>query len=267
MSVSEFSMIVDKILPFTDYVYLHVKGEPLLHPHLKEILDVCSENKLFANITTNGTQIGDVQDVLYHAKALRQINISLHSFENIDIARLNELDAYLRKIFDTATYLNQNTNTITAFRLWNLDKERMGEDTLRRNNYVLDKIEQAFPNSNLHHKLFTSNENSHNGIKLEDKIYLNFDYEFTWPSLTTPDMGETGFCYGLKNQLAILVDGTVVPCCLDGDGILNLGNIFKNDLSEVLASEISREIENGFAHRKITQELCRRCGYRMRFSK
>jgi radical SAM protein with 4Fe4S-binding SPASM domain len=104
-------------------------------------------------------------------------------------------------------------------------------------------------------------------LKLSNQIYLNQSYEFTWPDLNAPYIGETGFCYGLKDQLAILSDGTVVPCCLDGEGIINLGNIKTDTLKNILSSARSIAIQTGFACRNVVEPLCRHCGYRERFGR
>lgn len=264
MSLTEFSQILDKIKPYTNYVYLHIKGEPLMHPNLKEILDLCHQKSILTNITTNGTKISSVQDIISHAPALRQINISLHSFEDIAISRLKELDSYLNEIIITAKYLSENTNTITALRLWNLDKNNITKEAMERNNYILNILKHAFPS--LDYTEVTDSKLAQKGIKLGHNIYLNFDYEFSWPSLNTSYIGDTGYCYGLKTQLGILVDGTVVPCCLDENGIINLGNIFQDELHDILESTKAQNIIENFGNRRVTEELCQRCGYRERFS-
>lgn len=309
MSVDEFKHIINEITPFTDYVYLHVKGEPLMHKQLGEFLKICEENKLQVNITTNGTKVSAVKDILYSSAALRQLNISLHSFENVesytnmekhisaeshtDVEKnthienninveknttiekntnvnkntnvekntLEEFDIYFNQIITVAKYLKENTNTITAFRLWNLDKENLTKSNRERNHYVLEQLKSAFDID------FSIEEGlgRKNGIKLTERIYLNRDYEFDWPSMEASYIGDKGHCYGLKTQLAILVDGTVVPCCLDEDGTINLGNIFKENLSSILNSKRSVDIKEGFSRCNIVEELCKRCGYRERF--
>lgn len=258
VTVSEFEHIAESISPFTDYVYLHVKGEPLLHPNLSSILEICRKYSLQVNLTTNGTKLKETRDILYHSPSLRQINISLHSFERIESNRFSELDQYLETIFETAKYLRDYTNTISAFRLWNLAKNNLTAEGRKRNSYVLEKIEQAFC---LNYSLLETAQN----IKLDKQIYLNYDYEFVWPSLSAPFIGESGYCYGLKTQLGILADGSVIPCCLDGDGVITLGNIFDESLSEILNKERSINISTSFAKRQAVEELCQKCGYRERF--
>lgn len=261
MKVEEFEAIINKIKPYTDYVYFHVKGEPLLHKDLKTFLSICEKNNIHANITTNGTRIYQTKDILYTSSALRQINISLHSFENINEHTLDELDVFLNQIIEVAKHLRDHTKTITALRLWNLDKEKGSQSIRERNEYVLNKLEEAFSLDTPIEEVLGIKE----GMKLSERIYLNQDYEFAWPSLAVPYIGDEGYCYGLKTQLAILVDGTVVPCCLDGDGIISLGNIFHNTLDEILSTPRATGMQEGFACRKVVEDLCQRCGYRERF--
>ena len=83
MNVSDFSHIIDEVKKYTDYIYLHVKWEPLLNPNLDIFLDICDNNNLFVNITTNGTLLRKNYSVLSKHKCIRQINVSLHS-ENYD---------------------------------------------------------------------------------------------------------------------------------------------------------------------------------------
>ena len=83
--------------------------------------------------------------------------------------------------------------------------------------------------------------------------------------MTAPDGGEKVFCYGLRDQLGVLCDGTVVPCCLDHEGDIVLGNLFQEDLDAILASPRAQAIYRGFSDGKAAEELCRRCGYARRF--
>lgn len=267
LSVNDFERIVKEIVPYTDYIYLHIKGEPLLHPQLESILDICYRHQLHVNITTNGTLLYKARDILYHAPALRQINISLHSFEQdsttIGTHALEKLEHYISTILSSARYLSDYTDTITALRLWNLNKSDMDNDLVQVNTYIINRLIQEFPDSEL---ASTTQATMTRGIKLSNQIYLNFDYEFLWPSLDAPYVGDIGSCYGLRTQLGVLVDGSVVPCCLDGDGTIILGNVLQDQLSNILTSPRVMDISQGFINGKITEQFCQHCGYRSRFS-
>lgn len=103
------------------------------------------------------------------------------------------------------------------------------------------------------------------GVKIAPRVYLNQDHEFKWPSLMEPEDDGKGFCHALRSQAAVLVDGTVVPCCLDGEGVINLGNLLQTPFSEIVEGERANNLFYGFSRREAVEELCRKCGYRQRF--
>lgn len=268
MSTENFEHILTEISPYTDYVYLHVKGEPLLHEKLQDILSLCEKYHMHANITTNGTLIPKKKEILYHAAALRQVNISLHSFEHeeelsitnkISPSIFEELYNYINPILDYAKYMSTHTKAITALRLWNLEGECSNAVTHEKNRYVLSLLEQSFG-------LTIEPENITRGIKLMDRVFLNQDKRFEWPNLNIPELSTKGFCYGLGTQTAILVDGTVVPCCLDNEGDIALGNIFSESFSSIINGKRAQDMLHGFKNMVVVEELCKRCGYRHRFT-
>ncbi|MCB2294626.1 radical SAM protein [Clostridium algoriphilum] len=260
MSIETFIKILDQIKPYTDYIYFHVKGEPLLHPKLDEFLNLSYKKGFKVNITTNGTLISKVKDKLILAPSLRQINFSLHSFDGNECSSnkyeyINNIISYVKESID-------KTDTLFSLRLWNLDKDNITNLKTKKNCDLLFEIENAF---NLSYKI-EEEIIPGRGIKICDKVYLNQDYEFQWPDLNAIEDISPGFCYGLRNQVAILVDGSVVPCCLDGDGIINLGNIHGTNFSEIIESQRASDIFNGFSRREAVEELCRKCGYRKKFN-
>ena len=260
MEIDTFSKILDQIKPHADYIYFHVKGEPLLHPEIDKFLDL-SHNKGFkVNITTNGTLINKAKEKIFMKPALRQVNFSLHSFDGNDGDGNKE--EYINNILLFVKEAIADTNTFISLRLWNLDNDNVTNLQRERNRQILETIEKEF-------KLLYKIEEKvtpGSGIKIVDKIYLNQDPEFRWPDLNEEEDDGNGFCYGLRNQVAILVDGTVVPCCLDGEGVINLGNINKNHFSEIVENERANNIFDGFSRREAVEELCRKCGYRKKFN-
>lgn len=261
MKIETFSKILDQIKPYTDYIYFHVKGEPLLHPEIDKFLDLSYEKGFMVNITTNGTLIKEVTDKILMKPALRQVNFSLHSFDGNDTEQGK--DEYINNIICFVNQAVVKTEVITAFRLWNLDKDKATINQRKRNLEILSIIESEFK---LPYKI-EGEINPIKGIKIAEKVFLNQDYEFEWPALDKEEDFNKGFCYGLKTQIAILVDGTVVPCCLDGEGIINLGNIHKTLFSEIIQGERANRIYQSFSKKEVAEELCRKCGYRKRFNK
>lgn len=240
MSLDDFEKIIQKIAGYTNLVCLHVKGEPLLHPNLERILAILEKYQLQANITTNGTLITDKIEILKKSKAVRQLNISLHS-----LSQNNTLDeSYLKQVLDTTSTLE---NIIISYRLWNESKE---------NQKIFQMLEKLFQKDNIEEQL-----NQKNYVILKENVFLNRDQEFTWPNLSGPKIIESGHCLALRHQIAILVDGTVVPCCMDNDGDIPLGNILEEDLEDILEKPKTKEIKNNFQKGKITNDLCYTCGF------
>lgn len=259
MDISMFRKILDQIKAYTDYIYLHVKGEPLLHPEIDRFLDICHEKGFKVNLTTNGTLIGEVKDKLLSKPALRQINFSLHSFDGNEGAQ--DKDQYLSDILTFTKEALAKTKIMIALRLWNYEEDNLVNLELMKNNEILAAIEKEFDlQDSIEEKVLPGK-----GLKIADRLYLNQDHQFQWPDLKENEDEGKGFCYGLRNQAAILVDGTVVPCCLDGEGVIALGNIITTHFSEIIESERACKIFEGFSRREAVEELCRKCGYRKKF--
>ena len=261
MSIDLFCKILDQIKAHTDYIYLHVKGEPLLHPDLDRLLDICSEKGFKVNITTNGTMINKVKDILLSKPALRQINFSLHSFDGNEGAQNKE--EYLGNILSFTKEALLKTELIISLRLWNYEEDNLINIESKRNAKMLAAIEEEFElQDNIVEKVWPDR-----GIKISDRLYLNQDRQFQWPDLQESEDNGIGFCYGLRNQIAILVDGTVVPCCLDGEGVIALGDMNTANFMEIIEGKRARDMIEGFSRREAVEELCRKCGYRKKFGR
>lgn len=245
MSVEDFEKVISKIYTYTNLVCLHVKGEPLLHSRLEEILKVLEKYNLKANITTNGTLIKENLNIIKNSNAVRQINFSLHSFNENDIFNKD----YLENIFQC---VEEFKNTIISYRLWNLENIKKND----KNESIINEIENYYNVEKLKEKL-----SQNNFFKLRENMFINQDIEFSWPDISKENIIETGRCLALKEQIAILVDGTVVPCCLDNNGDISLGNIFVEELDEILNNPKSIYIKKNFENSIITCKLCRTCGF------
>lgn len=247
LRVEEFQLLAGKLRRQTDYLYFHLLGEPLLHPELGALLRIAGELGFACMITTNGSLLPERGELLLAAERLRKVSISLQSFE---ANPGGELEGYLSGCLAFARKAAEK-GVFCELRLWN----RGGLETL--NPAIRERLEACFP---------LPWEKSRNGWKLAERIWLDPGERFDWPDLDAPDRGERCFCYGLRNQIGVLCDGTVVPCCLDHEGDIPLGNLFTQELDEILASPRARAIYEGFSQRRAVEELCRRCGYRTRFT-
>lgn len=248
MAEAEFAALLPKLRPYADFLYFHLMGEPLCHPLLGRFLALAGGAGFRVILTTNGTLLPTRQALLLASPALHKVNVSLHAFEANDLAV--PFEAYLRGCTDFGRAAGGRI--LVTYRLWN------GGGADRRNGEILAALERAFPRPWVEER---------RGVRLGERVYLEHGEKFDWPDLAAPDGGKRVFCRGLRDQLGVLCDGTVVPCCLDHEGDLALGNLFTQELSEILDSPRARAIYEGFSRRQAAEPLCRRCGYATRFQK
>ncbi len=245
MTKGQFRSICERLSGVTDYIYLHVMGEPTTHPELGEIIKIGTEMGYHIAITTNGTLLPSVGDMLIGSE-LYKINISIHSFEE---GADTEYQRYISGCLDFADRASR-AGILTVLRLWN-----RGADG-GRNNATLRLMHRHFPEEW---------SDGASGSRIRPRLHLEYGDRFEWPDISADYRGERVFCHGLGDHFGILVDGTVVPCCLDREGAVPLGNIFDTEIEEILSGERATAIANGFRNKCATEELCRRCGYARRF--
>lgn len=242
MTIEEFKNIISKIKSYTDYIYLHVKGEPLLHKALKEFLKIAEENDLKVNLTTNGTLFSQRVDDLKNSKALKKVNFSLHSENNYP--------NYFENIFQSVDKLPKDITVI--YRLWTLSNSTLD----KKSTEIVEKLKDYY---NLSPQIVDKLYKEQN-VKISSNIYVDKDNEFIWPTVT--EEKSNGYCHALKTHLGILVDGTVVPCCLDASGIINLGSIYTDTLENIMTTERYRKLKKSFQDHKPSEALCASCTYK-----
>ena len=246
MSEEELTVLLPKIRPYTDYLYFHLMGEPLLHPKLERFLELAGSHGFKVILTTNGTLLQKQQEMLLRSPALHKINISLHAFEANDLSI--PFSDYLDQCF--AFGQASKGKKLVVYRLWN----QGGEDT--QNEEILTAMRRFFPDEWIKER---------HGTRIADRTYLEYGDKFDWPDLSAAEGDTRVFCYGLRDQLGVLCDGTVVPCCLDHEGDLALGNLLTQSMEEILETPRAKAIYDGFSNREAAEELCRKCGYARRF--
>lgn len=258
MPPAMFAELLDRLGGHTQHLCLHVLGEPLLHPELPQLLDLAHARGLRVNLTTNGVLLDRHGPALLQAQALRQIAISLHSLCQLEA---QAADAVLETMLRFSRQAGASGRLWISLRLWNL-AEGLDGATTAWNERLLARLGEVFSLPALH----GSDLSACRGIALAPRVFLNPERQFTWPDPLAPVRATRGHCRGLRDHLAILVDGTVVPCCMDGDGVLALGNLLNAPLADILAGHRARRMRAGFGHQRLIEQLCQRCSYRLRFS-
>ncbi len=245
MPPEKFRNILEKLDGKVKYLYLHLMGEPTTHPRLDEILKIADKFDFCVMLTTNGTLLDKKKELLLNCKKLYKISISLHAYESNGIT---DIDKYVDKAISFAK-ASAECGIITVFRLWN----NGGKDEF--NEHIINRL----------HKFAADNGSevtqNRSGERLADNLFIEFGNKFDWPTSDNggEDCEDKLFCYALRDQFGILVDGSVVPCCLDHDGELCLGNIFESDIDTILSSKRARGIYDGFTAHRAAEDLCKNC--------
>lgn len=260
LSLSQFSRILKDVLPYSEQICLHLMGEPLAHPEFAEILRICDEEGATIHLTTNGTLLSKYDfNLFWKSRSLRQINFSLHSFK--DNFPNKDLRPYL---FDILQFSREaqtaRPELYINYRLWNLPEATGANEG---NKEIMDHICEFFQVP-ITENVDTRHRRSKNIL---GRTYFHFDTRFEWPNLSSPDQGDKGFCHALSQQIGIHADGTVVPCCLDKEAKIPLGNVLNEGFETILNSPRLQAMREGFQKHLLTEELCRKCTYIKRFDR
>lgn len=260
LSPEDFRIILKQVLPHTEQICLHLMGEPLAHPDFPKILEICEEEGAKINLTTNGTYLSKFGfDLFLKSKALRQINFSIHSYK--DNYPGKDIKPYLYDILIfSREALSERPDLYINYRLWNLSET---SEMHSENQDIVDHVCEFFQSS-MNEKIDVKFKKSKNIV---GRIYFHFDTRFKWPSLMDPEISHHGFCHALSQQIGIHADGTIIPCCLDKEAGIPLGNILKEKFEDILKSDRLIKMKEGFKNHILTEELCRKCTYIKRFDK
>lgn len=264
MTPSQFRVVAEKVKPHARAVTLHLMGEPLAHPQFAEFIQILHELSIPLILTSNGVLLNRYHNLLikpseHLPSIIKQINFSVHSF--FDNFPDKNIDGYLKSLVDfSKAFIAQNPESFINFRLWNLQGPHSG--LAPQNQLIYEVFQQLFENPELPNQLDVKAKKSY---RLDRHIKMHFDTQFEWPSLKSEASSPKGFCYGLKSQLAILTEGSVVPCCLDKEAVINLGSIFDTSLDSILSSTRAQNIVKGFHHNQAVEPLCQKCTYKQRF--
>lgn len=248
MSIDEFRIIAKKLQKKAKIYTFHLLGDPLKSENLNEFMNVSAAFKMPVELTTSGFYMDEKnQKILLNALNLRQVNFSLMAFLSQKSVNLNE---YFKPIFAYLdSFLTQNKDNFVNFRLWNLNKNLTPP---KENEQIYELLQEKFR--------LKINKNSQK-IRLANRIFLQQKPQFKWTTLSGENTHKKGFCYALSRQIAILSDGTLTPCCMDASGVIALGNLFRQDLGEILQNERARAMKAGFERGELVEKLCQGCEF------
>ena len=252
MPRERFLRILDRLEGQGRLLYFHLKGEPLLHPLLGDFLVMAASRGFRVSLTTNGTLLEEAADTLLGAEGIGKLSVSLHSHSGS-----SDVEAYWQGVSAFLDRHREKPAFPVSLRLWNRDSGELPSETAR----LWELVQKRYPLAGTWDDVAKRGSS----LRLDEKVYLNQADRFEWPDSALPEIETTGYCHGLRNQIGILVDGTVLPCCLDSEGVMALGNILETSLGEIAGSPRATAIRDGFSRGELVEHLCRTCGYRRRF--
>lgn len=239
LTLEEFDLLTDRIRGRVVFLYFHLMGEPMLHPLLPQFVNMAREKGFKTVLTSNGTLLDKAMtllDALPH-----KVQLSLHSHESNGHGVLSD---YIDKVMAFALPAAEK-GTCIVLRLWN----QGGRD--KENEEVIRLLQEYVP---------LPWKERPDGFRMKDNLYLEFDRKFEWPKRgEVSDEVPDRFCKALLKQIGVLADGSLVPCCLDHDGDVTLGNLFDQTLDEILSSPRAVALVEGFKHHTATELLCQNC--------
>lgn len=264
MSLEEYDLVTDRIRDRVSFVYFHLMGEPMLHPLLPQFIRIARDKGFKTVLTSNGTLLDRAMDLLDSLP--HKVQLSLHSHEGN--ARGGSLQDYTDRVMQFATQASAH-GTCVVLRLWNQGgKSAENEAIVRMLETYVPRPWRERPD----------------GFRMCDNLYLEFDRKFQWPNDDNRNLDSSNnrvigepkpreieesnnrdlekpqyFCKALLKQIGVLADGTLVPCCLDHNGDIVLGNLFKQSLDEILDSPRAQALIKGFEHHAAVEPLCQNC--------
>lgn len=248
MEPADFDRYIAQLEGWTTLLFFHLKGEPTLHSQLDVLLEMAGRRGFQVNLTTNGTRLARWADVLCSSPALRQVNLSLHNLAE----RGGGTDGWWQ---EAADFLARPDRPLVSLRAWDLSAGNLTPDT----RGLLDRLKLLFPHETRWDELGPGRRS----LDLAPKVWLNLDNRFVWPDAEPEGGGSKVFCHALRDQAGILSDGTVVPCCLDGNGAMALGHLSQTDFGTILAGERATALYDGFSQGRAVEKLCQRCNFRV----
>ncbi len=213
---------------------------------IKKAIEFIYDNdsfSLFNNINLNSKN----QALLLGYENIHQINISLMSF--LSQSKIS-LEQYFKPILELCKkHLEQKSLSFINLRLWNLDANFKAPKSNLKIYEFLAKEFEAKIDANL----------SKN--RLQRHILLHQNKLFKWPNLKDEPLYKKGKCHALKEQIGILSDGSLVPCCLDTKADINLGNVFENNFDKLFKSPRIKMMKKAFEEDKRIEKLCQTCEF------
>lgn len=250
MSVENFSVLLPQIYDKAQVFCLHILGDPLWIDNLKDYINLAQKYAMELEITTSGFYLSPKnQALLLQSTNIRQINISLMAFLSQKKVGFEEYFNPILKLCES--HFQQKCKSFINLRLWNLNAHFIAP----KQNFEIYRLLERYFGTKIDIKLKQN--------RLQRHILLHQNRLFNWVDLKGKKQNFQGTCHALKEQIGILSDGSLVPCCFDTKADIFLGNVFEKNFNELLNSKRLKAMKKGFEQNKRVEALCQRCEFHL----
>jgi pyruvate-formate lyase-activating enzyme len=283
---------VDGYVQANRMVFLHVMGEPLVHPHLVEIAHIARRAGLVPAVFTNVTLLDARNSRRLLDANLGHVTLSLNAASDEDFAVLggrgsqsNQERRVLNFLRDRAErsdavphvdiqYMFKQSAAIAGPNL--VSSLQQVWDLYRHWLYLVREMQPSLSGpvdirphidaQRLMKPYAEFGKDPSIRVPLSPGIALVFKTACTFGNISlapgyTVEPTERGQCpyFNPFRQLAVFVDGTVSFCNLDHENSVNLGSLVDTPLQQLWTSDRMQRIREQMLRSHLTEPLCQRC--------
>ena len=231
MSFNQFKVLADKIRPYADYLYLHIWGEPMLNPDIIPMIRYAASFTK-TNISTNGMSLTNELAEELILSGVSDIIVSIDGFSQ-EVYQQYRVGGHVDKALQALDTLQQvnsahgnRVNILPQFIVFKHNQHEMPQFTEFCHSLGLQPAFKA-PYLRAGSQFELSDHREY------IRAFYDNKYEQQLAMQNCPDP---------RLVMTVLVDGSVVVCCYDHNGVTCMGNLFDQDVTEIWHGKRSRAL-------------------------
>lgn len=285
MKLETFRRIIDEASHYLEFAYLHLAGEPLMHPRFGEFIDYAASKGIKTGVSTNGTILNRERSEVLINSPLETLIISIDGTDEEVYKRIRGADSFRKVVSNGEQFLklkreagrgpytvmqmicmNENSHQTKEFvGHW----KRLGADAVRLKRFfnfagnVQDRSYNQKPAQSQGGRKGDGNGSSQPGlVRIQSGAGRSDNGRGKGHEEGTANGAgpRRPPCFLLWRQMAFYYDGTAISCCHDFLHQSELGNIHEKTLKEIWNSPLMVEMRRKHVEgRQAEIGLCAGC--------
>lgn len=257
MNMNLFEKLIDEIAQLdVNRVYLHIAGEPLLHPEIEKMVRYATNQKVKTCIATNMSLMSREKLLGLLSAGIDSFHISIDGANKEDYEKIRKLpwNTVMANLACFADVLAEKKPDLSELKIKILKfSETTGEDL---NNFTKKCREQLGWVNNFHFHI-TSPE-GYGGQIITDSI-KELDKQQENYSVIKPKSFKV--CEPLFGSLNVHYTGNVTGCCFDMNENLRLGDAVKDSLYDIWHGKDMTALRMAFIRQDFDSlpPMCKQC--------